>query len=180
MFQSLRPGMPVYVLNKGNEPTLEVCEVISRTEPVLPTAGLNTSFIGSQQFLAPAKKIVDVRIQRPNGEFVTYQQLPAESDVADIGTAGTVISTSSSAIQNEIEMLRKHSMRVLDSIGQHKKVVETCDKILSDLNPNIKERVKQSEDIETLRGEVNELRGDLIDIKGMLSKALNVRKPKED
>lgn len=179
MFQSLRPGMPVYVLQKGNEPTLEVCEVVSRTEPVLPT-GINTNFVAGQQFLAPPKKIVDVRIQRHNGDFITYQQLPAEADIADIGTTGTVLSTSSNAIQNEIEMLRKHSMRVLDSVEQHKKTVAMCDKMLAELNPSLKEREKQSEDIETLRGEVNELRGDLIDIKGMLSKALNVRKNKED
>lgn len=179
MFKSLRTGVPLYVLTKGDEPCLEICEVLSRTEP-MQQFGATTNVIGGQQYFNPPQFTVDVKVRKPNGEEVNYQKIPADIEIVDFGSQGVVLSTSSNAIQNEIETLRKHSLRVLDSIDQHKKTVALCDKYLSDLNPQIKQDAERSKEIETLRGEMNELRGDMIDIKGMLAKALNSRKTKED
>lgn len=184
MFRNLRQGMPLYVLTKGNEPQFDKCEVISRTEPVVPYGQNGTTFVGGQQYLAQPNLTVDVQVRKDNGDTVTYQKLPADADIADFGTNGVVVSSSSEAIQNEIDTLRKQSLRVLESVDKHKKIVATCDKMLSDLNPQIKQEATRSRELESLRNDVNDLRDDLSDIKsdlkGLLSKIANVKRNKEE
>ena len=180
MFKSLRQGMPLYVFTKGVEPQLEICEVISRTEPVALQANPIVNFVNGQQVFTPPKMVVDVQVRSSKGDIINYQKLPADMEIADFGTNGTVISSSSDAIQYEVDTLRKQSLRVLESVDLHKKIVGTCDKLLSDLNPQIKQEVTRSKEIDSLKTEVKDLRSDLVDIKGMLTKALNIRKPKEE
>lgn len=170
--------MLLYVLYKEGEPHLEICEVVSRTEPV-PQFG-NTTYNAGYQMPMGQKMTVDVKVKNGNGEVIDFQKLPADLVIADFGSNGIVISESREAMQAEIAAMQKASVSVLDSVEKHKRIVELCDSFMAELNPQVKQEAERSKELERLKSEVSDLRGDLIDIKGMIAKALNNRKSKED
>ena len=122
MFQNLRAGNTIYVLNKEN--------------------GL------SQEML------VDV-IAKINNQEITYQKLPANSDIADFGNTGIVLSASKEAINSEIVSLKTKSEDIINSVDYHKNVINDCDKLLSELNPDFAERQKQQDEIKMLKEQIS-------------------------
>ena len=145
MFQNLRTGNTIYVLNKENGLSLEKGTIVSVSLPV-PKYPLATTF-GNQEML------VDIVIKINNQE-ITYQKLPANSDIADFGNTGIVLSTSKEAINSEIVSLKTKSEDVINSIDYHKNIINDCDKLLSELNPDFAERQKQQDEIKALKDQI--------------------------
>jgi hypothetical protein len=166
MFSNLRIGTPLYVLHK-NEPQLEIGEVtyISQPSPQFVTA------YNAGMQMPTTKMLVDVKIKTANGD-VELQKLPADMSIADFGN-GMVISESRDAILNEIDTLRKSSVRIIESIEHHKAMVDKCDTLLAELNPQIKQDAERTKEFDSLKQEVSGIKGDLVELKGMLSKFLN-------
>lgn len=165
MFSNLRIGTPLYVLHKS-EPQLEVGEVIFVSQP---TPQFGTTY--NAGYPMTPKMLVDVKIKTANGD-VELQKLPAELSIADFGN-GMVISESKDAILNEIDVLRKNSVHIIESVEQHKGIVSKCDTLLAELNPQIRKEAERTKEFDTLKQEVGGLKGDLLELKGMLSKLLN-------
>lgn len=166
MFSNLRIGTPLYVLHK-NEPQLEVGEVTFVSQP---TPQFGTTYNAGYPMPAP-KMLVDVKIKSANGD-VELQKLPAELSIADFGN-GMVISESREAICNEVDTMRKASIRVIESVEQHKGIVDKCDALLAELNPQIKQEVERTKEFDSLKQEVGGLKDNLLELKDMLSKLLN-------
>ena len=145
MFQNLRVGNTIYVLNKENGLSLEKGTVMNVSLPV-PKYPLATTF-GNQEML------VDIVIKINNQE-ITYQKLPANSDIADFGNTGIVLSTSKEAINSEIVSLKTKSEDIINSIDYHKNIINDCDKLLSELNPDFAERQKQQDEIKALKDQI--------------------------
>lgn len=165
MFSNLRIGTPLYVLHKS-EPQLEVGEVIFVSQP---TPQFGTTY--NAGYPMTPKMLVDVKIKTANGD-VELQKLPAELSIADFGN-GMVISESKDAILNEIDVLRKNSVHIIESVEQHKGIVSKCDTLLAELNPQIRKEAERTKEFDSLKQEVGGLKGDLLELKGMLSKLLN-------
>lgn len=173
MFQSLRIGTPLYVLHK-NEPKLEVGEVTFVSNP---TPQFGTTYGAGYQMQQPT--VVDVKIKVAGQENpIEIKQLPATLSIADYGN-GMVISESREGILTEIDTLRKNSLRVLDSLDQHKSIVKQCEAFIAELNPQVKIEAERTQEIAGLKDEVNGLKDDMTDIKGMLTKLLS-KSQKED
>lgn len=173
MFQGLRQASPIYILYKS-EPRIVIGEVIgvSNPEPQFPATAFQAGVI-------PPKSIVDVKA-RVGEDIIDLQKLPADAVIADCGNSGIVVSESRDAIASEIDGLRKMSQRILDDMGRHKHIVEQCDVMLADLNPQIKKEAEQTAEIENLKKGMSELQDTLADLKGMLAKALKGSTKKED
>ena len=148
MFQSLRPNNQLYILRK-DKPTLEVGSIISVSAPV-PKYQMQPSF-GPHQEL-----VVDI-VAKVNNQEVTYQKIPATSDIADFGSTGIVLSDNREAMNSEILSLKKKSNDVLNSIDYHKEVIVNCEKILSELNPEFAEKQAPQKEITSLRLQMEEL-----------------------
>lgn len=146
MFQNLRVGNTIYVLNKEKELSLEKGTVINVSLPV-PKYPLTTSF-GNQEMM------VDITVKINNQE-VTYQKLPANSDIADFGNTGIVLSSSKEAINSEIISLKTKSEDIINSIDYHKNLINDCDRLLSELNPDFAERQKQQDEIKMLKEQIS-------------------------
>lgn len=146
MFQSLRPNNQIYILKK-EIPSLEIGSVVSVTGPV---AKYPTSF-GQ-----PQETILDL-VVKINGQDVPFQKIPATLDIADFGTSGVVIADNRDAMNSEIVSLKQKSKDLLNSIDYHKRVVENCDKMLSDLNPEFAEKQAQQAEISALKLQVSDL-----------------------
>ena len=165
MFSNLRIGTPLYVLHK-NEPQREVGEVIFVSQP---TPQFGTTY--NAGYPMTPKMLVDVKIKTANGD-VELQKLPAELSIADFGN-GMVISESKDSILNEIDVLRKNSVHIIESVELHKGIVGKCDTLLAELNPQIRKEAERTKEFDSLKQEVGGLKGDLLELKGMLSKLLN-------
>lgn len=174
MFQGLRVGSPIFLLSKS-EPKIDIAEVVSVGNP---TPQYNAASFQNGNFMPPTNT-VDVKV-RIGEQVIDLQKLPAEQSIADFGTAGMVVSENRDAIINEIDAFKKLSLRALEDVDRHKHVVKECDVMLASLNPHLKKEAEQAEEIANLKQGMADLRDDMTDIKGMLTKALNRGSSKKD
>lgn len=142
-FNNLRAGNTVYVLRK-DVPSIEIGKVVSVSLP-MPKYGNALDVV------------IDITTETSN-----YQRLPANVDIADLGN-NIVISCSKDAISNEIDYMKQTSLSIINSIEQHQNIVNSCEQMFKQLNPEIAE---QEEEKRQLRQEINQL-------KDMMSELLN-------
>lgn len=105
----------------------------------------------------PQEMVVDlvVRVGDVNNN---YQGLPAMADIADFGVnTQIVISATKEAINNEIAAMKQKSSDVINSVDYHKSVIEGCNKMLLDLNPEYAEKQQQQSEINDLKRQMAEL-----------------------
>lgn len=165
MFSNARVGTPIYVLHK-QDPKLEEGKIQSASAPY-PQYG--TTY--NAGYLQQPKMVVDLKVEI-GGEVVDMQKMPADQTIADFGTNGIVVSESREALIAEVEVMRKNSQGVLDSMEHHKEILQKTQKILEVLNPQAKAEADQRRDIDALKSQMS-------NIEGMLTKLLN-KKQKED
>lgn len=166
MFQGLRQGSLFYILEKSDTPVLKTGQVVSVSQPA---PKYNTTFAPGQQF--GMETIVDISVKVGN-DTVDFKQLPSSLSIANFGDNGVVVSESKEAMSAEVEAMLRTSRQVVESVDYHKRVIESCDKMLRELNPRFAKEKEQEEKIGTLEKKMNGMEGTLGDIKEMLSKAL--------
>ena len=151
MFQSIRPNSQLYIFHKGENPRLEVGQVINTpiTKPkyqVPPTFG------------QPQEMVVDLSV-KINGQTFNYSGIPANLDIADSFSNGEniVISDSREAMNAEILSIKQKSVDAINSVDFHRNMISKCDSILSDLNPEFAEKQAQRVEIEELKTQVSDM-----------------------
>ncbi len=165
MFSGLRTNSIFYVLEKGEEPTLKIGQVVSvsNPQPKFPT------YQPGQFTTQPMETVVDVKVKLPDGE-AEFKQLPSNGQIANSGDV--VVSESREAMIAEVEAMLRHSQEVLASKDYHEKVVCNCEKIMCVLNPQIAKDKEQEQKISQLESKVCGMEGTLSNIESMLQKAL--------
>lgn len=148
MFQSLRPNNQIFILHK-DKPVLETGTIISVSVPT-------PKYPVQPMFGQPQEMVVDI-IAKVNNQDVTYQKIPASSDVADFGNNSIVLSDNKEAMNSEIMFLKQRSIDVVNSIDYHKSVITECDKLLNSLNPDLAEKQAQKERIDSLESQIASL-----------------------
>ncbi len=107
-------------------------------------------------FGQPQEMTVDLVVKVGNQDM-TYQKIPATSDIADFGTTGIVPSDNRDAMNSEVVSLKNKSLDTINSVDFHKEIVEGCNKILEGLNPEFAERQQQQAEIDNLKDQMKEL-----------------------
>lgn len=158
MFQSLRPNNQIFILHK-DKPLLEVGSVVSVSMPT-PKYPVPPVFGQTQEM------VVDI-VVKVNNQDITYQKLPANLEIADFGNNGIVISDNKLAMNSEIMSLKQKSVDAINNINFHQQVVTTCDKILSDLNPEFAEKQQQQAEINELKSQVGDLTREISNLMQM-------------
>lgn len=168
MFSGLRTNSIFYVLDKSNEPTLQIGQVVSvsNPQPKFPT------YQPGQFSPQPMESVVDVRVKLPDGEM-DFKQLPSNGQIANSGSL--VVSESREAMSAEVEAMLRQSRQILDSVDYHRSVVTSCETMLSQLNPQIAKEKAQEQKITQLETKMSGIEGTLSNIQGMIAQAL---KPK--
>lgn len=161
MFQTLRAGSPFYILEKGSDIKLKIAEVssVSAPTPKFQTGNFTPNF-GQEMIVDITAKCGD--------ESLEFKQVPANLSIANFGTGNVVISESRDAMSAEVESMRRASQSILDSIEHNQQVVGRCGEFLALLNPQIAKEREQEQKIQNLEKEMNGMRTDLSDIKGLL------------
>lgn len=148
MFSNLRQGSNVFVLHKNNAPFVE--------------SGVVESVSNLSMFAYPSMPTIPVDLTIRIGEKVmTYRQLPASADSANVIAQGTgeevVIACTKDAVNAEVQAMRQKSIDIINSKQYHEQRIAACDALLAQLNPEQVQQAKQQQKIQDLEGQVNSL-----------------------
>ena len=151
MFQSVRPNSQIFILHRGDTPNIEM-GVVTNQPMARPKYQLPATF-GQPQEL-----VVDL-VVKVNDRTVNYNNLPAQSDIADSSSNGEnlVISDSRDAMNAEILNLKQKSTDIINSVEFHKGLLGQYDKIIAQLNPEFAEKQEQRQELDTLRAQMAEM-----------------------
>ena len=145
-FQNLRNNHQIYILRKDVTPILEIGKITNVSVPV-PKYG-NTSMYNDL--------VLDITAD-VDGKSTNFQKLPANSEIADFGNS-LVVATSKDAMNSEVMSMKQRSLDIINSVEQHRSIIQGCDEILQTLNPEIAEKQRQEEENKALREEINSLK----------------------
>lgn len=161
MFSTLRLNSPIYILDKKDSPVLKrgIVELVS------PQRSKTGSFYGQ-----PSDMVVDITINI-EGTSQEFKNIPANLTIASDGTI--VLSETKEALSSEVDALLSLSKQIIDSVDYHKEVIEKCEQILKELNPQFAKDKIQEEKITSLETRIGGVESNLNDIKDMLTKVLN-------
>ena len=164
MFQNLRTGTPLYVLDKTT-PQVVIYDVVKVSE-------IRTKMDTQTPTMWPPRttNVVDITVKNES-QNVTFREIPADLTVYDYGETGVVMSENREAILAEIENFKSVSQRALSEVERHRKNVELCDSMLMALNPKAKEEAERAKEFSTIKDEVAEIKKMMAELyKSMKSK----------
>ena len=145
-FQNLRNNHQIYILHKDANPVLEIGKITNVSIPV-PKYG-NTSMYNDL--------VLDITAD-VEGKSTNFQKLPATSEIADFGN-NIVVAVSKEAMNSEVMSMKQRSLDIINSVEQHRSIIQGCDEILQTLNPEIAEKQRQEQENKALREEINSLK----------------------
>ena len=171
MLSALRPGTPVYVLYK-NEPRFAVAKV-SQVSNQYPNLGYQ------QQPLVPGNNLAVNIVIEVDGKLEPYERIPLNTSIAEFPDKGVIISETRDGIINEVNAIKSASVTALQQVDMHKNVIASCDKLLFDLNPQLRKEQEQATEIANLKEQLNGMSEQIAALTGMLSKSLGKKTEKE-
>lgn len=162
MFSALRQDNTFYILEKGENPNLKTASVVSVSNPVPKYK--STSFTSP---LSPIETVVDV-VVKTKDDTIEFKQLPANLSIANFGTSNVVVSESREAMLAEVEAMQRNSKDAISSVPYHKSVVEACERIIGELNPQFAKEKEQEAKIGALEGKMNGIEKTLDEMMSMM------------
>ena len=165
MFQGLRTNSLFYVLDKGENPNLQIGQVVSVSNPQTKYPTFNNGFTPH-----PMETVVDVKVKMGDEE-VDFKQLPANGQIAN--DKNLVVSDNKDAMSAEVDAMLRQSKAILDSVDYNKRVVESCEGMLQQLNPQIAKEKEQAEKINKLEGKVSGIEGKIDKMMGWLQQTMS-------
>ncbi len=171
MFSSSRQGGFIYVLSKGERPTVKIGQIESVSSPVPKYPTYNPSIPYSPQ----PEMLIDIKV-RCGEEVLDFQKLPANGEM--FAYPNVIVSEKKEAIISEVEAMMQTSKQIVESVSYHNSVIESCDSILKELNPQFAKEKQQEDRINSLELEVKSVKDGLGDIKSLLIEMNTSNKPK--
>nr|DAO65101.1 MAG TPA: hypothetical protein [Caudoviricetes sp.] len=165
MFQGLRTNSLFYVLDKGENPNLRIGQVVSVSNPQTKYPSFNNGFTPQ-----PMETVVDVKVKLGDEE-VDFKQLPANGQIAN--DKNLVVSDNRDAMSAEVDAMLRQSKAILESVDYNKRVVESCEGMLQQLNPQIAKEKEQTEKINKLEGKVSGIEGKIDKMMGWLQQTMS-------
>ena len=165
MFQGLRTNSLFYVLDKGENPNLRIGQVVSVSNPQARYPSFNNGFTPQ-----PMETVVDVKVKLGDEE-VDFKQLPANGQIAN--DKNLVVSDNKDAMSAEVDAMLRQSKAILESVDYNKRVVESCEGMLQQLNPQIAKEKEQTEKINKLEGKVSGIEGKIDKMMGWLQQTMS-------
>lgn len=176
MFSALRQGSLIYILKKGEYPTLQIGTVQSVSDPQ-PKMGTMPVY-GQMQ---PTTVNITVKV---GDSTMTFEKLDSGASLANYANENTLVSTNRETMNAEVDAMFRQSQQILDSMPYHENVLKSLDSVRRELNPQFAKEKAQEEKIAGLETKVSGMENTLEDIRTMLTNALNTsagsRKPKTE
>lgn len=157
MFQGVRQGSVLYILRKGDQPTLTTAQVVSISNPYTP--------INSQNLFAKGS-VVDIQVNM-NGETTTFKELPALSEFT-ASPDGTIVSDNPEAMVNEVRNLHRTSQQIVESAPHHESLLPVYESFYDILDPNLAKEREKDKRLNMLEEEMKGMKGTLTDIHKLI------------
>lgn len=145
-FQNLRNNHQIYILHKDKQPTIEIGKIVNISAPI-PKYGN----VGMYNDL-----VLDIQVD-VDGKVTNFQKLPANGEIADFGNS-VVVACNKDAMNSEVLSMKQRSLDIINSVEEHRSIIDGCDKILQALNPEIAEKQKQELENKAIREELASLK----------------------
>lgn len=72
---------------------------------------------------------------------------------------------------SEVNSMLQTSKQIIESVDYHKKVIESCEEMLKQLDPDYAKQQERDSAIDSLKSEVGSLKNDMTKILNLLTKA---------
>lgn len=155
MFSALRQGSVIYILEKGENPTLKVGQIVSITQPNY-----------SNNFLMNGSTIdINVKVGDQNMDF---KNVPSSQSTATYNNV--IIAETKELMSNEVDNMLQSSKSIVDSVTYHNNVIASCENILKELNPRFAKEKERDEDINNLKDKMGGIESKMDQILTLLSK----------
>lgn len=141
-------GATLYILNR-KEPSVMEANVVNVSQPHISKSAQNNP-MGAFQNL-----VVDLTISM-NGETTTIE-FPINSAVANYPEKGWYASTDKTAVAREVESMANMSRQILTQVPMHQKIVQGCDALILQLNPEKQKEAQQAQEITMLKSQLSEM-----------------------
>lgn len=171
MFSGVRQNTPFYILEKGEDISLKIGQVVSVSNP----QPKYNQFGAAPTFTAP-EMVVDVKV-KVGEDTMEFKQLNANASIANSGNV--IVSDSKEAMSAEVEGLLRTSKQIIESVPFHEKVITSCDAMLRELNPQFAKEKEQEEKIGQLEERMGNIDDKLNKMFDLLSDTLERGKPKK-
>lgn len=155
MFSALRQGSVLYILEKGENPTLKVGQVTSITQP-----NYNNNFLMNGS-------TIDINVKVGN-DAMDFRNVPGAQSVANYNNA--VITETKELMSSEVDNMLQNSRSIVDSVPYHNNVISACEGILRDLNPRFAKEKERDEDINNLKTKIGGIETKMDKILTLLSR----------
>lgn len=153
MFQNMTQGATLSVLYR-NIPRVADGKVVA-VNTHLP------QFNPQQPMAMMNGPVTDITVQVGN-DTIPFAGLPANGVVANFPDKGIFIATERAAVLREVEAMAAASKQILESVPAHQKMVQDCEALLIELNPDRKKEAQQTQEMNAMRGEIAELKTALL------------------
>lgn len=161
MFQGLRQGSIIYVMERNGVPSLKVGQVVSVSNPQ-PKFGTFNPNMMQETFVDVTAKIGD--------ETIDLKQLPSSGNFANLN--GAFVCDNRDVMSSEVEAILKNSEQIIESVSYHENVILSCKEMFRTLNPQVVKEQERDEKMGMLEQRIGGMEGTLDDIMNML-KTLN-------
>ena len=163
MFQNLKQGDTLYILDKTGIPMLKEGIVVSVGNPT-PVYNTQTSGI-TLGFQNAMEVSVRANVENTEGDFA---HLPLSDSVHDYGTM--VIADNREAMVSEVDKVRAKAQGELDRDAQNRETVAACDEMFKTLNPNYAKEKERDEAIGNLSSRLDGIESNMSQILKLLNK----------
>ena len=155
MFSALRQGSILYILEKGERPSMKVGQVVSVTQPTY-----NNNFLMNGSTL-------DINVKVGN-QSMDFKNVPSSQSTANYNNV--FISETKELMSNEVDNVLQNSKSIVDSVPYHTNVVSSCEEILKELNPRFAKEKERDEDISNLKDKMSGLESKMDKMLSLLTK----------
>ena len=155
-FRDVKPNYPVWVLDK-QKMTVTQGTVTSVGFPHMemdPRTGSN-------------RMVVDVTISL--GDRAGTYNIPENLAVTYDMAGGLIIATEKQGLTSELEAMRNTAEQIIKSVDQQKEIMEKATVLLGELSPIHKGQQETEQRFKGLEDSVSGMKGDISEIKNMLS-----------
>ena len=164
-------GATLYILNR-KEPSVMEANVVNVSQPHISKSAQNNP-MGAFQNL-----VVDLTLSI-NGETTTIE-FPINSAVANYPDKGWYASTDKTAVAREVESMANMSRQILTQVPMHQKIVQGCDALILQLNPEKQKEAQQAQEITMLKAQLSEMSGKFDQLVSLLSAGNPANTKKEE
>ena len=172
MFSGVIQGSLLYILDKSNL-SLKVAEVESVGNP---TPKYNQTPQYNVQPFAQPEMFVDIKV-RIGEESIKFEQLPANQAVANKNNV--VVSDNKDAMNIEVDAMMRTSRGIIESVPYHEKVLQACDVMLRELNPQFAKEKEHEEKIGALEEKMGDINDKLNQMFDLLSETVGHSRSKK-